>query len=190
MTESTGTITILLREVRKGSGDSHRKLFSMVYDELVNIANAEIRRGFPQRTVTKTGLVHEVYLRLSGPEQLDCENRAHFFALAARAMRFILIDYARRKKAEKREGARRKVTLLDGLVGADQKAQELIELDAALDKLARLNERLAKVVELRYFGKMSIEDIAEVMNVSKRTVDRDWLKARGWLYRELKEAVL
>lgn len=183
-----GNITSLLKEARDGSQEAYEKLFNLLYDELKTIALCQLKQ-IPVDTLSKTDLVHEVYLKLTNSQGLDCENRTHFFALTARAMRFFLIDYARKKQAKKRGGDWEKVTYIDELWKIRHKAKELLELDQALNRLASLNERLVKVVELRYFANLSIKDTAEVMGLSPRTVTRDWAKARGWLYKELKKEV-
>lgn len=179
-------ITQILRHVKFGSLEAYNQLFPLVYDHLRAMANMHIKNEKDGHTLSQTGLVHEVYLKLIDRSNIDWKDRAHFYAIASRCMRQILIDYARKKKSKKRGGANEPVTYLDGIMRVEQQVDDLINLDDALQRLGKLNKRLAEVVEYRYFGEMSIEDTAEVMGVSTSTVTRDWAKARGWLYKELK----
>lgn len=179
-------ITQILQEAKEGSKNAYDRLFPLVYDQLRDIAYQRMKGERRSHTLSRTELVHETYLRLVGQAEVDWKDRAHFFAIASKCMRQILIDHARKKKAEKRGGGEEPVTLIDEMVKAEQQADELLNLDEALGRLAKLNERLVEVVEYRYFGEMSIEDTAEVMDVSISTVKRDWAKARGWLYKELR----
>lgn len=186
MTDSS-ELTQILREATEGSQKAYRKLFPEVYDQLKKIARMRISKEHNRVTLTKTGLVHEAYFRLITIEDTDWKDRSHFFAIASRCMRRILIDHARKKKAEKRGGEQDPVTYIDELIKVQGQVESLINLDEALNKLEQLNERLSKVVEYRYFGEMSISETAEVLNVSVSTVKRDWVKARGWLYKELND---
>ena len=179
-------ITRILMNVKGGSSKAYNQLFPLVYNQLQAIANRQMMYEPDDHTLSQTELVHEVYLKLIDQTSIDWKDRAHFFAIASRCMRQILIDYARKKKAEKRGGNKQPVTFLDALMKVDQQADDLIELDEALENMADINQRLADVVEYRYFGEMSIDDTAEVLDVSVSTVKRDWAKARGWLYKELK----
>lgn len=180
-------ITQILKEVSDGSKEAYDRLFPIVYDQLRDIAYRRMKGERKNHTLTKTELVHETYLRLLGQAEMGWKDRAHFFAVASRCMRQILIDHARKKRAEKRGGGEQPATLIDEMVKAEQQADDLLNLDAAMNRLAKLNERLIEVVEYRYFGEMSIEETAEVMDVSISTVKRDWAKARGLLYNELKK---
>lgn len=157
-----------------------------VYEELRQIAHRHLRRETPGHTLNTTGLVHESYMRLAGSGDLEWESRAHFFAIASRAMRHILVDYARRRSADKRGGDRVRVTLGDAMASSGDGTEDLIELDDALESLGELDERLVHVVECRFFGGMSVPETAEALDVSARTVERDWMRAKAYLSRALR----
>lgn len=180
-------ITQLLIELKNGSEAAYNKLFPLVYERLREIAYHQIAKESVGHTYSKTDLVHEVYLKLINHKEIDWKDRAHFYGIAARSMRQILIDYARKKKRKKRGGNREPVTFIDEIMKVDHQAEELIDIDEALDRLAKFDERLTKIVEFHYFGEMNFDDIAEILDLSVRTVYRDWAKARGWLYKELKK---
>lgn len=186
MSDNSRDITKLLYEISTGSEEAYAQLFPIVYNRLRDLAHRQIIRE-PHQSLTKTALVHELYLKLFRQHKLDLEGRTHFFAIAARSMRQILIDHARKKQREKRGGNKRDVTYIDEIMKAEQEADHLIHIDKALNDLEKLDQRLAKIVELRYFGEMSFYDIAKLLDLSERTVYRDWAKARGWLYKELKK---
>lgn len=185
MHESEKNITRLLKEINSGSDEAYNQLFPIVYNQLRALAHRQVSRE-PHQSITKTALVHELFLKLFQQKKLDLESRTHFFAIAARSMRQIFIDHARKKKREKRGGNAEDVTFIDEIMKVGQEAENLIHIDEALNKLARLDQRIAEIVELRYFGGMSFYQIAKVLKLSDRTVYRDWEKARGWLYKELK----
>jgi len=187
MRHDQSEITSILQEAADGSKQAYDSLFPLVYDQLLNIAQLRMRHENRNHTYSRTDLVHEAYFHLIDVDSISWQDRSHFFAIASRCMRQILIDYARKKKAEKRGGDKEPVTYLDEVMQIEQQANELINLDEALNRLANLNERMAKVVEYRYFGEMSIEATASALGVSISTVKRDWAKARGWLYKELKD---
>ena len=178
-------ITLLLAELRDGEKRALDRLFPLVYDELHARAARERRRQSPGETLSTTVLVHEVYLKFADAAVLEVEDRRHFFALAARAMRQIVLDHARRRLARKRGAGLRLVTLDPadpaGAAAAVDPA-DLLALDQALTCLAELDERLARMVELRFFAGLSVEETAELMEVSPRTVKRDWRKARAFLH--------
>lgn len=186
MNKNKGEITQLLLEVHKGSERAYKQLFPLVYDELKRLAYSKLRNERDDITLTETALVHEVYLRMIDQTKIKAEDKNHFLAISARCMRQILVDHARKKKAEKRGGDQQDVTYIDELMKAHHEADELLDLDKKLDELAQLDERMAEVVVLRFFGQMTVHATAEILNVSERTVKRDWAKARGWLYKELK----
>lgn len=180
-------ITILLREYKNGSEDAYNQLFPLVYDELKLKAYKELLHERDNHTFSKTDLVHEVYLKMFNQKETKLVNRAHFFAIAGRCMRQILVDHARKKLTEKRgEGAPHQ-TYVDELVGVSEEARKIVNIDKCLKRLGKLNNRLVSIVEMRYFGEMNIEEIADVINLSPRTVKRDWAKAKGWLHKELKK---
>ncbi len=179
--------TKLLINIKESENGSSKKLFPLVYDELKQIAYSKLQRERKDITFTKTSLVHEVYLKMVDQSTIKANDKNHFLAITARCMRQILIDHARKKKAQKRGGDREDVTYIDELLKAHYEADQLIDLDAKLDELAQLDERMADVVTLRFFGRMKVSAIADALDVSERTVKRDWAKARGWLYKELKD---
>ena len=180
-------VTQLLKRLKKGEEGIYDKIYPLVYDELRQLAYAHMSRQSDDHTLSRTELVHETYLKMIDQTTLDATDRNHFLAIASRCMRQILIDYARKKTAEKRGGSQKDLTYIDGIFeGHKQKAQELINIHRALERLEKLNERLSKVIELRFFGELTIEETAQALNISESTVKRDWLKARGWLHKELK----
>ena len=183
-TEHTTSITELLGDLRAGRREAFDQILPLVYHELRRAARRELAVR-PSDSMSTTALVHELYLKFSRAERTDWRNRAHFLGVASVAMRHILVDRARRRRAEKRGGPLRHVTLDDELTAADSQAESLLELHEALDKLATLDERLARVVECRFFGGMTEQETAEALHIAVRTVRRDWIKARGLLYRAL-----
>ncbi|MGK7369624.1 MAG: ECF-type sigma factor [Candidatus Halalkalibacterium sp. M3_1C_030] len=185
MMKNSSEITQILQKTREGSGEAYRKLFPLIYGKLKEIAGIRVSKEYKRVTLSKTGLIHEAYLRLVHIDEIEWQDRAHFFAMASQCMRRILIDHARKKRAEKRGGNKHLLTYYDGLV-VEEEVQMMVDLDDALRKLGQLNERLVKVVECLYFGEMTIADTAEALGISASTVKRDWAKARGILYRELK----
>jgi RNA polymerase sigma-70 factor, ECF subfamily len=182
------TITTLLHEWKKGNKEAFDELFPFVYNELRRRASAYLRNERSGHTLQTTALVNEAYLKLCDRAGIDYEDRNHFFAVAANAMRRILVDYARTRKRDKRGGKEENLPLEEArYVSADGKSVDLVALDEALDELARFDERQAKVVELKYFGGMTIDETAEVLGVSNVTVRRDWNMAKAWLHQELKK---
>jgi RNA polymerase sigma factor (TIGR02999 family) len=183
-TDHTTSITELLGDLRAGRREAFDQILPLVYHELRRAARRELAVR-PSDSMSTTALVHELYLKFARAERTDWRNRAHFLGVASVAMRHILVDRARRRKAEKRGGPQRHVTLDDELTAADSQAESLLELHEALDKLAKLDERLARVVECRFFGGMTEQETAEALHIAVRTVRRDWIKARGLLYQAL-----
>jgi RNA polymerase sigma factor (TIGR02999 family) len=183
-------ITQLLEAYAGGSRDALDELFPLVYDELRQIARGRLRGERSDHTLGATALVHEAYLKLVNLDRMNWQNRAHFFAISAQAMRNILVDYAIRRKAQKRGGGQVPVSLDDApgdALMSEQGIEEMLVLNDALERLAALDPRQAKVVECRFFGGLSIEETAHVLDVSPATVSRDWSMARAWLNRELGE---
>lgn len=179
-------VTALLRDVKNGDRGAFDQLLPKVYGELRRVAERQLWRERQGHTLRATALVHEVYLKLVDQAQVEWQGRAHFLAVSARAMRQILIDHARRKAAEKRGGDWERTTLGSGEgFGVEMSMEDLLTLDQALDDLEKLEPRLRQVVEYRFFGGMTEQQIAEVLGVTTRTVQRDWVKARAWLYKEL-----
>jgi RNA polymerase sigma factor (TIGR02999 family) len=190
------SVTSLLDALRAGDREAFGQLFPLIYDELHNLAGIQRRRWEGDDTLNTTALVHEAYLRLVDQSAPQWNNRAHFMAVAATAMRQILLDYAKRKQTVKREGGRNYIPLheledvLAGNGDASQALPEaLIALDCALVKLEQHNPRQRSVVECRFFAGMTIEDTAEALDLSPATVKRDWTMAQAWLYRELEQAL-
>lgn len=179
-------ITRLLSAIRHGDHPAWDRLAALVYDRLRALARGQLRGPRLGGTLTPTVLVHEAYLKLVNQRQADWRDRQHFLAVAATAMRQIVVDHARRKRAQKRGGGAHH-TLIDGSkLGIESDTVDVLALDEALEKLSRLEERLTRTVELRYFGGLTVEETAQVLEVSPRTVKSDWRKARALLYRFLK----
>ena len=186
--EHVDSVTDLLARSREGAADALDELIPLVYDELRAIAHRQLRHERSHHTLSTTAVVNEAYLRLVDQRRVDWRDRTHFFGVAAHLMRRVLVDYARRRGARKREGARDAIPLDDALVAVEEQGDLLVALDDALARLAELDARLARVVELRFFAGLTEDETAEVLGVSPRTVRYDWVKAKGWLYRELVEA--
>ena len=178
-------VTQLLRSWRQGNGEALDRLVPLVHAELRRVARSHIRREGPGHTLEATALVHEVYLRLVGLDRLTLNDRTHFFALAATLMRQILVDHARRKRADKRGGAVSMISL-DGVSPAAQPSiVDVLAPDQALDALSSRDARQGRVVELRFFAGLSIDETAEAIGVSAATVEREWAMAKAWLHRRL-----
>jgi len=186
MAQAPGPVTALLARVNAGERGAFDQLFPLVYAQLRQAADYALRSERQGHTLQPTALVHEVYLKLIGSAPLPSQDRAQFFAIAARAMRQILVDHARRRSSRKRGGDVR-VEPLSGLEAAPAslEAEEILALNDALDRLSGVSPRLRSVVELRFFGGLDENEIAAQLNVTTRTVQRDWAKARAWLYREV-----
>jgi len=179
------SITDHLVQLRHGNPEAMEQLLPLVYAELRLMAHRQLRAERPGHTLGTTGLVHETYLKLVDQTRVQWKDRAHFLAVAARAMRRILVDYARRYRALRRGGGLQRVALPEDAAVAER-GEILLALDQALERLGTLNERLSRVVECRFFGGLSEEETASALGVTTRTVERDWVKARGWLYVELR----
>lgn len=178
-------ITEILRDLDPSNSLQAGELFAAVYDELRVLAGRQLQRERPGHTLQTTALVHETFLRLAGAKPLGVENRAHFFGIAARAMRQVLVDYARRREAAKRGGELLRVTLTTDIVGDGGDATGVLDLHAALEKLAANDEALARLVELRFFAGLTLDEAADLLGVSRRKAAKDWSVARLWLRREL-----
>jgi RNA polymerase sigma factor (TIGR02999 family) len=178
-------VTQMLRAWMRGEEGAKEELYQMVYDELRRLAHRYMSRENSGHTLQTTALVNEAYLKLADAKQLNWQDRAHFFAVSANVMRHILVDHARATRAERRGGEAQRVEL-DGIVEIPQAPnKDILALNDALDKLAKVDDRKSKVIELRYFGGLSVEETAEVLKVSADTVMRDWRLAKAWLLREL-----
>lgn len=187
-TVSPDNLTELLIEWREGDKTALDKLTPLVYDELRRIAHRYVRRERNGHTLQTTALVNEAYVRLAGSKDVAWQNRAHFFAATAQVMRNVLIDHARRRLFAKRGGQAQQVPIEEAsLAMSEARADELVALDEALHQLAKMDPRKGQVVELRYFGGLSLEETADVLDVSLMTVRRDWRAAKAWLYRRMKD---
>lgn len=184
MTSQTG-VTQLLAEASSGDQVAVDALFESVYNELRRLAKDHLRDERPNHTLQATALVHEAYLRLVGGQQIEWQNRAQFFSIAAQVMRHILVDHARKYAAGKRGGGERKLSLDEAIRFAEERDINLIALDDVLKTLASLDEEQSKIVELRFFGGLSIKEIAETLQISETTVSRKWSTAKLWLHNEL-----
>jgi RNA polymerase sigma factor (TIGR02999 family) len=180
-----GEVTNLLRELKNGNKGAEERLIPLVYAELRRIAAAHLRRESPGNSFEPTALVHEAYLRLTVLKRMDWQSRSHFFAVSASVMRRLLVDHARANRARKRGNGWDAVSVDEAILPSPQRAPEILALDEALTRLAALDERQAKIVELRFFAGMSEEETGEVLGISARTVKRDWRIAKAWLYKEL-----
>ena len=180
-------ITLLLDDFRNGRKEIINQLLPVVYKELRRLASRYLRKEYNNRTIQTTELVHEAYLRLAGNSEMAAKNRAQFFGIAANSMRQILVDYARKKHAVKRGGDFTRITLYEDIIITDGSNDKIIAIDSALIKLGQIDERLCRIVELRFFTGLSIDETAEVMEISTSTVKREWALAKAWLFRELEE---
>jgi RNA polymerase sigma factor (TIGR02999 family) len=179
-------VTALLMSCRAGDEEALRLLTPLVYNELHHLAERYMRGEHAGHTLQTTALVNEAYIKLVDSRRVQWQNRAHFFAIAAQLMRRILVDFARHRRYQKRGGDWRKVTLAEGLDVAANVDADLVAVDEALQELSKLDPRKAQVVELRFFGGLTLEETAEALKVSTDTVGRDWRAAKAWLTRELK----
>jgi RNA polymerase sigma-70 factor (ECF subfamily) len=185
MTPSSDTVTQLLIAWGNGDQSARDQLMTLVYEELHRLAHRYIRKERPGHTLQTSALVNEAFVRLVDQENVLCENRAHFFAIAAQMMRRILVDYARTRRSAKRGGEAWQVTFDEGLIVPDERSADVVALHEALNELAKIDDRKRKVVELRFFGGLSIEETAEVLAVSPGTVMRDWTLSKAWLKRAM-----
>ena len=188
MESESKDVSVLLAGWRNGDPAAKDKLIPLVYTQLRRLAHRQMALERPGHTLEATALVNEVYLRLVGQQEVRVQNRAHFFALAAEMMRHILVDYARKRHRDKRGGGAQRVPLEEAMSVSADCAAELVDLDEALKRLATVDLRKSRVVELRYFGGLSVAETAEVLEVSPVTVMRDWTAARAWLYRDIAKA--
>jgi RNA polymerase sigma factor (TIGR02999 family) len=183
--ETSGQVTELLVQWRGGDQAALDRLMPLVYEELRTLAQHYLRRERPDHTLQSTALVHEAYVRLVGQDSPPWQSRAHFFGIAARLMRQILVEHARAHQAAKRGGHAFKLTLEDAVALPQTTDVDLVALDDALQRLSELDERQSRIVELRFFAGLTMEDAAEVLDISRATVAREWTIARAWLYREI-----
>jgi RNA polymerase sigma factor (TIGR02999 family) len=179
-------VTELLAQWGRGDGGALAELTPLVYEELHRVAHHHLSRQRPGHTLQTTALVNEAYLRLANQTNPRWQNRAHFFAVAARAMRQILVSYARTQQAQKRGGGAQKVDLEKAALVSPQQSKEIVDLHEALEQLSAVDSRKAQIVELKYFGGLNYDEIAEVLKISRITARRDWEFAKVWLYTELR----
>ena len=185
MADKPGDVTHLLRRLNRGNSQAANELVPLIYNELRQLAAACMRREQAGHTLQPTALVHEAYLRLMGQRNVQWNDRAHFFAVAATLMRRVLLDYARKRHTAKRGGAPRKATLAEGLLIAEEHLDDVLALDQGLTRLAAIDPQQARLVELRFFAGLDVEEIAAVMDISTATVKREWSSAKAWLNREI-----
>lgn len=188
-TEAGGEVTSLLEKVRQGNEDAANQLVPLVYDELRRMAGAYMNRERSNHSMQATDLVHEAYMRLVGPTPAQPQNRAHFFAIAAHSMRQVLLDHARRRGAGKRGGPNAiRVDVEDKFLVCDDSLDEVLAIDEALQKLALIDPTQSRLIELRFFAGLSVEEAGEVMGVSESTIKREWRLAKAWLNHELADS--
>lgn len=187
--QTSHDVTQLLLKWSSGNKDAFGELLPLVYRELQKIAHRYLIRERNSNTLQTTALVHEAYIKLIDQNRVQWQNRAHFFGIAAQAMRRILVDNARQRLADKRGKGAEKVSIDEGMIDiSDERAGNLVDLDEALKKLAEIDPQKSQLVELRYFGGLSIEETAEVLGVSVATINRQWRTAKAWLYNEVKSS--
>jgi RNA polymerase sigma-70 factor, ECF subfamily len=184
---TSAEVTVLLAQLVQGDQQAASRLMPAVYRELRQMAARYMRREREDHTLQATALVHEAYLKLVDQTSANWQNRAHFFAVASQVMRHILIDHARANLREKRGGGCQVIQIDEGLAFSPEQSEELLEVDAALQRLSELDPRQGKIVELRFFGGLTVEETAAVLGISPKTVKRDWSVAKAWLHGELKQ---
>jgi|HubBroStandDraft_4_1064222.scaffolds.fasta_scaffold09673_2 RNA polymerase sigma-70 factor (ECF subfamily) len=186
MEAERGEVTILLAKLTKGNQEAASKLIPLVYAEMRRLAGAYMRRERGDHTLQPTALVNEAYLKLVEQRSVDWQSRSHFFGIAAQVMRRILVDHARGHMRDKRGGGQKPVPIDEALVFAPEQSEEFLKLDDALERLTKLDERQGKIVELRFFGGLTVDQTADLMGISAKTVKRDWSMAKAWLHGEMK----
>jgi RNA polymerase sigma-70 factor (ECF subfamily) len=187
MESPSGNVTRLLSDLANGDATAEAKLIPLLYDGLRHLAANYMRRERPDHTLQATALVHEAFMRLTEQKNVSWQGKAHFFGVASQLMRRILIDHARGHLRAKRGGGGKKLSLEEGILLTEARSEELLAVDEALDRLGKLDQRQARIVELRFFGGLSVEETAGVIGISPKTVKRDWSMAKAWLYGELRE---
>jgi RNA polymerase sigma factor (TIGR02999 family) len=185
--QSNRNITQLLNEISEGNNIAIEQVLPIVYDELHRISSKYLSAEYRRHTLQTTELVHEAYLKLVGNLEISWESRAHFFGIAAQSMRQILVDYARSRKSQKRGEGKTNFSLDDAPIVSNETDEQILALDEALTRLKSVEERSSKIVELRYFSGLTIDETAEILNLSPATVKRDWNFAKAWLYREIQQ---
>jgi RNA polymerase sigma-70 factor (ECF subfamily) len=185
--ERNSQVTQMLLSLEQGDGSAAKLLFPVVYDDLRALASRYLNDERKGHTLQPTALVHEAYMRLVDQTRVDWQGRTHFFAVGAQAMRRILVDHARKRKAARRGGGLQRITLDEQMAVEWQREQDILDLDDALIRLAQLDPQQAQMVELRFFSGLKVNEVAEVLGMSKRSVEREWTMARAWLRRELSQ---
>ena len=185
MSESPGEVTLLLGRLKAGDEAAHSQLMTVVYDELRRLAGKLMRDESPGHSLQATALVNEAYMRLVNVNEVDWQGRAHFFAIAAQIMRRVLVDHARHKKAQKRGGGHGTLNLDEAIIFATQHSPQLLALDEALARLEQIDPRKSRIVEMRFFGGLTEDEVAGVLGIAPRTVKREWSFARAWLHAEM-----
>ena len=188
MSEGTGAVSHLLRAWASGDLQARDDLVPLVYHELRKRASGYLRHERPDHTLQATALVHEAFLRLAGQNRVAWQNRGHFYAVAAQMMRRILVDYARERQAAKRPGAAMRVDLDESIQAPEGPGADILMLDEALNELSTMDPRQGRIVELRYFGGLSEQEVADTLSLSRATVTREWKRARAWLYHRMTPA--
>jgi len=185
MSSPPGEVTLLLHAAKQGAAGAEERLIELVYRELRRLAAIYLRQEKPNHTLQPTALVNEAYLKLTRLEPVDWQSRSQFFGVAAKLMRNILVDHARARAADKRGGNCQIVEFNDAIFSTPERTREILALDDALNRLAKIDPRQSKIVELRFFSGLNEEEIGELLGITSRTVKRDWSHAKAWLYREL-----
>ncbi len=185
MSDGSGEVTRLLAKLRAGKEDAAAELAPLIYQELHRLAAACMRRERPEHTLQPTALVNEAYIRLVGQRDVQWQNRSHFYGIAAQVMRRVLLDYARKRKSGKRGGQVKKLQFDEDLFATDQQLEAALAVDECLQRLEKIDAQQSRVVELRFFGGLSVEETAEVLGISTATVKREWQFAKAWLQREM-----
>jgi RNA polymerase sigma factor (TIGR02999 family) len=188
MAPASGDVTRFLVDLQNGRPDAASQLIPLVYEELHRLARHQMRHERSDHTLQATALVHEAYLRLVNQPERTWQNRAHFIGVAAQVMRRILVDYARARRTAKREGMLQRVPLEEPLLFTEEQSEELVTLNEAIERLAQIDARQSRVVELRFFGGLTVDETAEALGMSAKTVKRDWSVARAWLHREVSKS--
>jgi len=186
MASPSSDVSLLLSELSRGNQEAGEKLVPLVYDELKRLAKSYMRRERPDHTLQATALVNEAYLKLVKQNAVHWQGRSHFFGIAAQLMRRILIDHARGHLREKRGGDKQVLPLDEAVVFSPEHSEELVKLDEALQRLSKLDARQSRIVELRFFGGLSVDETAQFLGISPKTVKRDWSVAKAWLHGELR----
>jgi RNA polymerase sigma factor (TIGR02999 family) len=185
MSTTSGQVERLLEELSGGQKAAAEELFPLVYDNLRALARSYLGKEGPAHTLQPTELVHEAFLRMVHSESISWQGRAHFFAIGAQVMRRILVDHAKRKRRQKRGGEQQRISLNEHVAITPHRSEDVLAIEDALEKLSELDKRQAEIVELRFYGGLTVEEVAEVLQVSRRTVEAEWTAVRAWLRREL-----